>query len=94
MSFWGSLVLCRPSGDLFEVEAIVSRDESVTEIAQPGGDWRIEQCEDTALIEDAEASCASSSQNRAPRRCSAMCWIATASTSSRWEPPRVYGGRA
>jgi hypothetical protein len=55
MGFWGSLVLCRPSGDLSEVEAIVSRDESVSEVAQPGGDWRIGQCEDTALIEDAEA---------------------------------------
>jgi hypothetical protein len=55
MGFWGSLVLCRPSGDLSEVEAIVSRDESVTEIAQPGGDWRIGKCEDTALIDDAEA---------------------------------------
>jgi hypothetical protein len=55
MGFWGSLVLCRPSGDLSEVEAIVSRDESVSEVAQPGGDWRVGQCEDTALIEDAEA---------------------------------------
>jgi hypothetical protein len=55
MGFWGSLVLCRPGGDLSEVHAIVSRDESVMEIARPGGDWRIGQCEDTALIEDAEA---------------------------------------
>lgn len=55
MGFWGSLVLCRPSGHLSEVEAIASRDESVTETARPGGDWRIGQCEDTALIDDADA---------------------------------------
>lgn len=55
MGFWGSLVLCQSNAELGEIEAIVSRDESVTEIARPGGAWRIGQGEDIALIDDAAA---------------------------------------
>ena len=55
MGFWGSLVLCRPGGEFGELDAIASRDESVTEVGRPGGDWRIGQGEDATLIDDAEA---------------------------------------